>query len=130
VSETGPQISVAGFPIILANAHQAFGGNCTQAITGPGASFCAVLQGIDVWSSDIVGEVHGYYELSGGGKCLFYSRFNDDPLNIQACFGSWRGAIPILTGETVTVGIEMMLPASAHVAAWGVLLPYPGGSTL
>ena len=127
---TPPQISGPGFYVVLANAHQAFGGNVTQTIVGLGSGFTTVVMGIDAWSSAIVGESHGYYNIAGSGKLLFGSHFNDDPLNETAAIFTWRGAIPLGTGEHLEVGAEMQLPAQAQVTAFGLHVPYPPGNTL
>jgi hypothetical protein len=116
-----------GLPATFGTSFATLGFSTSHTVTGPTNGTIYVVQGIDYSAGPTAGEAAGFYDINGTGQVYTWSETIDLSSPRIAYPGSWRGAILLGAGATLTYGVESALPAGLGCAAWGVVVPAPPG---
>ena len=118
------------FPSRFAQVRSVASVGLTHLLPGPATGGVYIVEGIDVSVSGAAGQAQAWYETDAGAKLYFLGPPPAGAMVPAQYVGTWRGSLPVATGESVTFGIDTALAADLTIVAWGRYAQVPAGVSL
>jgi hypothetical protein len=125
--DTSLSLSIRGLPAVFGSV-DGDGTLLELGIAGPPvAGKVYVLTGVDVsFGGALPNVVDAFIHISGGAEVRFFNQKDETGLT-NYYVGQWRGEMPWVAGEAVTIGCESVAPTSMAIRAWGYTVPVIAG---